>query len=47
MLSFTNFLEAKKQNYNKLEFYYNYFKNLLPKGLKIIKEKNKIIIYLS
>jgi hypothetical protein len=47
MLSFIQFFESKKQNYNKLEFYYNYFKNLLPKGFKIIKENDKIIIKIS
>lgn len=46
MLSFTQFFESKN-NYNKLEFYYNYFKNLLPKGFKIIKEDGKIIIKIN
>lgn len=47
MLSFTNFLESKKDKYNKLEFYYTYLKNLIPKNFKITKQNNKIIIQIN
>ncbi len=47
MLSFKHFFENKKEKYNKISFYYEYFKNLCPKTLKIIKENDKIIIKIN
>ncbi len=42
-MNFKLFLENKKE-FDRLEYYYQYLKNLIPKGFLIKKEKNQIII---
>lgn len=45
-MNFKLFLEKKKE-FDRFEYYYQYFKNLMPKGFTIKKEKDKIIIKLN
>jgi hypothetical protein len=42
-MKFKLFLENKKE-FDRLEYYYRYFKNLTPKGFVIKKEKDQIVI---
>lgn len=45
MGAFKVFLEQKNNSkFNKINFYLNYLKNLLPSGIKIKKQDNKLVI---
>lgn len=49
-MKFKQFIESKNnKKISKIEMYLDYFKNLAPKGFKVIKDKenNQIIIKLN
>lgn len=46
-MKFKKFVESKdNKKVSKIDMYFNYFKNLAPKGFKVVKDKenNQIII---
>jgi len=44
-MNFKEYVKNKEEKkISKIEMYFDYYKNLSPKGFKVKKEKNKIII---
>jgi hypothetical protein len=43
-MKFREYAEKKEKKNSKLDMYLNYYKNLSPKGFKVKKENNKIVI---
>lgn len=49
-MNFKKFVESKdNKKISKIEMYFDYFKNLSPKGFKVLKDKenNQIIIKIN
>jgi|694.fasta_scaffold08082_23 hypothetical protein len=43
-MKFKKYVEEKEGKKSKTEMYLDYYKNLTPKGFKVTKDKNKIVI---
>ena len=46
MKKFKEYIKNKDDKKQKIEMYFDYYKNLSPKNFKVKKEKNKIVIEL-
>ena len=46
MKKFKEYIKNKDDKKQKIDMYFDYYKNLSPKNFKVKKEKNKIVIEL-
>lgn len=43
-MNFKTFIERKEEKFDRVQYYFEYVKNLVPKSFKVSKDENNIII---